>query len=393
MSVKPTPVGYLEQLSASQPAAIAHTSAMAELHTKKLWHQLTLKVLEYIKTPEANQGTHLMDFYNNFVKTFEMNISQLNLSQIVVACSRKIADHDAAMEFLNGIADRLKGKEEVVKRILHTDAYVFTRIEVAVRLCQKGELQKAKDIIDDNKDLLDKTAGIDSSIHSVHYQVAAHYHKLKNEPTEYYRSSLLYLAYTPLEAMDPADRLNTAAMLGLAGLLGEDIYNFGELLAHPVVKLLEQSEWEWLYHLLMVFNGGKISEYDAHLQKYGAQIQSHPDLVAKADFLREKLQILALMELVFHRSNNDRCLSFKEIADATMAPVDQVEFLAMKALSYHVIDGIIDQVDQTVTVTRVQPRVLDMNQVSSMKTRLGSWCTQVHETLNFLESETPELFV
>lgn len=62
----------------------------------------------------------------------------------------------------------------------------------------------------------------------------------------------------------------------------------------------------------------------------------------------------------------------------------------MRALSLKMIRGTMDQIDQTLRVTWVQPRVLQKEQVALMTERLGSWCETVNSTLHFLENETPE---
>lgn len=71
----------------------------------------------------------------------------------------------------------------------------------------------------------------------------------------------------------------------------------------------------------------------------------------------------------------------------------KVELLVMKALSLKLIKGIIDEVNQTVTVTWVQPRVLDINQVAKMKERMQTWIDSTKQVLSFVEGSTaPELF-
>jgi 26S proteasome regulatory subunit N9 len=65
----------------------------------------------------------------------------------------------------------------------------------------------------------------------------------------------------------------------------------------------------------------------------------------------------------------------------------------MKALSLKLVKGEIDQVEQKVQFTWVQPRVLDIQQVSGLRDRLATWATTVNQTLILLEGETPELFV
>ncbi|PWA39090.1 26S proteasome non-ATPase regulatory subunit 13 [Artemisia annua] len=48
------------------------------------------------------------------------------------------------------------------------------------------------------------------------------------------KNSLLYLAYTSVESLSDSFKLDLAFDLSLSALLGENIYNFGELLAHPI---------------------------------------------------------------------------------------------------------------------------------------------------------------
>ena len=58
---------------------------------------------------------------------------------------------------------------------------------------------------------------------------------------------------------EQADR---AFNLGLAACLGKGVYNFGELLAHPVLESLKQTERSWLIDLLYAFNSGDIPRFD-----------------------------------------------------------------------------------------------------------------------------------
>ena len=63
----------------------------------------------------------------------------------------------------------------------------------------------------------------------------------------------------------------------------------------------------------------------------------------------------------------------------------------MKAMSLGLIKGTMDEVDQTLTVDWVQPRVLDQSQMRHLSTRLGEWAAKVDETGKFIEGQTLEL--
>ena len=182
-----------------------------------------------------------------------------------------------------------------------------------------------------------------------------------------------------------------AVDLSLAALLGENIYNFGELLNHPVLAALQGSGYEWLAELLHAFNAGDLAAYDALCAKHAAVLNAQPALVAAERSLREKITIVALTEIVFALPAEERTIPLAAIAAKTQLSLDGVEFLLMKTLSVHLIEGVIDQVASTVRVTWVQPRVLLPPQVAELRARLDGWFDKVHAARLSLEAEAPEL--
>lgn len=79
----------------------------------------------------------------------------------------------------------------------------------------------------------------------------------------------------------------------MAALLGEGVYNLGELLAHPVLESLKSTETAWLVELLNAFNSGNINKYEAMRPQW----TSIADLAAQELFLRQKISLLCLMEV------------------------------------------------------------------------------------------------
>ena len=62
----------------------------------------------------------------------------------------------------------------------------------------------------------------------------------------------------------------------------------------------------------------------------------------------------------------------------------------MRALARGLLRGSIDEVARTVTVTWVQPRVLDKVQIESMRRRLQDWGQGVQRVVDMLATETKE---
>ena len=83
--------------------------------------------------------------------------------------------------------------------------------------------------------------------------------------------------------------------------------------------------------------------------------------------------------MTFVRPANDRAISFAEIAQKTNldksgkkifeistffhSKILEVELLVVRAISLNLVKGVIDEVDEKVHMTWVQPRVLNTEQV------------------------------
>ena len=65
------------------------------------------------------------------------------------------------------------------------------------------------------------------------------------------------------------------------------------------------------------------------------------------------------------------------IGERTKLSTDSVEFLLMKALALHLIEGVIDQVNGTVSITWIAPRVLTLPEIEDIKCRVDAWLDRV----------------
>ncbi|KAL5861923.1 hypothetical protein ACOSQ3_003213 [Xanthoceras sorbifolium] len=378
---------YLETLRNAHPELGEWYNALADLYQKKLWHQLTLKLEQFVALAVFQAGDALIQLYHNFITDFETKINLLKLAHFAVIVSRQYSEKEAAINYLDGVIEKLRatGEQRIEEPIL------YIKMQIATFKLEQGDKKECKKLLEDGKSTLDSMTDIDPSVYASYYWVSSQYHKFHQEFAEFYKCALLYLAYTSVESLSESFKLDLAFDLSLSALLGDNIYNFGELLAHPIIKSLLGTKVEWLYYILKAFNSGDLVRYQELSRVHNAALRAQPALVENEKKLLEKINILCLMEIIFSRPSEDRTIPLNIIADRTKLSIEDVEHLLMKSLSVHLIEGIIDQVEGTVHVSWVQPRVLGIPQIKSLRDRLDNWLDKVHTALLSIEAETPDL--
>jgi 26S proteasome regulatory subunit N9 len=188
----------------------------------------------------------------------------------------------------------------------------------------------------------------------------------KQEFASFYKNALLYLACIDLEELPETERVSRAYNLSVAALVSDSIYNFGELLLHPILDSLTETPHNWLRDLLFAFNRGDLTAYDV----LAGNISKNKLLESHRMFLYQKISLSALTEMVFRRPPHDRSLSFGDIASETKVQPDEIE---------HLVIG------QVAHIHWVQPKVLDMKQIDGMRNRLKDWDAGVNQLGHWIE--------
>ncbi|KAJ3268004.1 26S proteasome regulatory subunit [Borealophlyctis nickersoniae] len=378
---------FLQSQRRSAPPELAEAYAKFEdLYDKKLWHQLTIAVEHFVQLPSS--GPHLIPLYENFIVDWEDKMNQLSLVQYATRASRELPDPSASLAFLSARADKIKEKPHA------KDAYVLATMEAAHYKLAAGDLEGCKAAIDECEKILDELPGTETVINASFYRVSAAYYSRQAAYPQYYHNALLFLSSASLDDLSATEKQNRAYELAIAALMGEGLYNFGELLQHPILNSLKGTPVEWLYHLLFVFNSGDMAAFDGVSKSNFFKKQ--PVLFNSVAFLRQKLCLMTLIECVFRRDKEARGrMSFTDIAKESGVRPEDVEHLVMKALSLGLIKGKIDEVDNIVAVSWVQPRVLDKTQIGTIRDRLSEWSGKVRHQVIALEAEegAKEVFV
>ncbi|KAK4514718.1 GTP-binding protein [Mucor velutinosus] len=371
---------FLNEERQKTPAQLQHYyTTFEDLYERKLWHQLTTKVLEFFKEPES--APYQISLFQNFVAEWEDKTNKLSLVSIALQAAKQFSDLNESVSFLDEIIKKVDTPET-------KDVYVLALMESAQFKLKLNQTDDVKKAIDESEKILDGFDSVDTAIYANFYRVSAEYYKVKANYAQYYKSALLYLACVDVEELNMNDRIERAYDLSLSALLGDMIYNFGELLMHPILDSLTGTEHDWLRSLLFAFNAGDIGKFEALVPHFTKQ----PLLQQNQGALRRKICLMSLIEAVFRRSTDNRSIPFSEIAAETRLSVDEVEHLVMKALSLKLIRGSIDQVDQIVVVTWVQPRVLDRDQIEGMRRKLTEWDNQVKKISAFVGEQGGEVF-
>lgn len=67
--------------------------------------------------------------------------------------------------------------------------------------------KECKKLLEDGKSTLDSMTDIDPSVHANYYWISSQYYKSRQEFAEFYKNSLLYLAYTSVDTLSEAFKL------------------------------------------------------------------------------------------------------------------------------------------------------------------------------------------
>mmetsp|Transcript_41439 Transcript_41439/g.84728 ORF Transcript_41439/g.84728 Transcript_41439/m.84728 type:complete len:398 (+) Transcript_41439:21-1214(+) len=390
------------------PACLSNQKAthrhLAEIYDRietaasnKLWHQATIGLEELVKDPvfQTPGNTDLLTLYREFLADqpsssawtgYASKMNSVKHAALAITVSKQHGDVpegiDAAIQFLEEVGTKLTTEKE---------ATLLIRMEIARRTLQKGKVDDAKTLVEECESILSDFSELDASVNSAFYLVSSLLHKTLGNAGDFYKSSLLYLAYTSLDSLTDTQKQALAFDLGLAALCGDKIYQFGELLLHPILESLKGTAGQWLIGMLTAFNTGDIKAFEEVSTANAAAINEQPALVGNTQSLREKIRIFALMEHFRDMAADSRTVAFSSIATRTSLPEEEVELLLMKSLSLGLVKGSISGVAETFSVSWVQPRVMDRESVGKQLGKLTDWMDKVQRTSVFLQNETPEI--
>lgn len=354
--------------------------------SQKLYHQLTDELLRYLTLPpftKAAAAGELHDFFEGFIKAFEAKFDKITWVQLLaIICKQQTPEK--ALALIEPFEASVVG---------HRDAKYMWQALKAEKLIVAGKAGDAKELLETVGAEIEAAYEVDALIQSHFHKTNALLWKALQRPQAFYKSSILYLAFTPLASIPVEERSALAFEIGVASLCAEEEFNFSELLQQELLASIEGSH-KWIMDLLQSFGEGKLEMFDDACAKNRANIDATPELkAAEEKVLKPKIRALALMELAFRKPKKQRRLTFDEISQHCKVAMKEVEYLVMKAMCADLVHGKIDEVGQFVMITWVKPRILDTARVDLMRGRMDVWSEQTALLSKHLEEMTPELLV
>lgn len=349
------------------------------LYQDKLWHQLTERLKVFFEDPRSLDQR--LNTYLKFVTIFYDRINQLSVVEFLLQSLKNYDEHDQSLKYLSELQESFKAIDEKKARNdglkTHEDGNLLIEAETTRLYLRKGDLVKSRDLLDDLGKILDRRDSIPLKVTNSYYSASAEYYRLRNDFNNFYYTSLLYLSTVDQQEFQQEANIEEnrelSYNLSIAALLGDRIYNFGELLNHPIMATIAKDpQYKWIFDLLNALTLGDFNKFDNLI---GVQIRKVPILAEHESFLRQKICLMTLVESVF--AKNIRTLSFDDISSASHLPKDNVEHLVMRAISLGLLKGSIDQVNELVIITWVQPRIINDAQISKMRDIIVDWDSEV----------------
>lgn len=386
---------HIEKAALAYPELAEKYTELGGFYERKLWHQLTGALSTFLHEEANRREDNFILLYSNFISKFEGKLNQLELAKLMGPVVASFPDAESKYKFIDDLLEktvRLGSDATLLITLLRLNVKLQSRATDGTPESRSAQMLELKKEMEAKKVEVDALSGVaDTVIHATFFELAAEYYKDAGPPEEYYKHALMLLSYSSIDSMNPEKAVKIAKDMSLAALSGDGLYNFGEVLATPIVAVLDNTPHAWLGEMLRIFNRGDITQFALLYDANKTAIEAEPAIFYRMDFIKEKLILLALMNFVFETPSEERTIPFPAVAAHCQITADQVEWVAMKAMSLGLIKGSMDEVDQTLTVDWVQPRVLDNSQMKHLADRLGGWAEKVKQTSHFIEDQTLEL--
>eukprot|EP01054_Gregarina_sp_Poly1_P000218 Gregarina_sp_Poly_1__217@NODE_1050_length_5233_cov_176_655052_g730_i0_p2_GENE_NODE_1050_length_5233_cov_176_655052_g730_i0NODE_1050_length_5233_cov_176_655052_g730_i0_p2_ORF_typecomplete_len424_score70_87PCI/PF01399_27/4_3e03PCI/PF01399_27/4_3e09Herpes_U34/PF04541_13/0_057_NODE_1050_length_5233_cov_176_655052_g730_i039135184 len=379
-------VSTTEQLLKEETRNPSKTSLIREIDEclkKRLHHQFTELSEVYLFKDQT-----IWDMDPNLRVPYVLNVVKPCMGKLnvltILGMLRRICDHCkglSALKFLEYFRGLMAQSMET--------AILFKALQ-AFHLLHGGFAAECEDYLFEHiEPAITKSYGLPGFVQSEFHRAAAAYHLHTGNLDEFYKHGMFFLHGTDLDRMLSKDKIELAENLCRAVILSKTNYSFTELLQHDILKIISPGGAAYPQHGLLrdcvvICNSGDHQMFQAFVSERRPQLEAQ-GLIKELELIQNKTTVFSLLELAFMKPQKERILTFSEISDTCRVPKDQIEILVMKVMSHGLMKGSIDAIDQTVSFTTLQPRLLDDHKIAALSNQFRAWSLQVTELAEHLE--------
>ncbi|KRY22541.1 26S proteasome non-ATPase regulatory subunit 13 [Trichinella patagoniensis] len=362
----------------AKPSTIKIWATMEKFYTKKLWHQLSVCVRDATLNKEFVSEITLVKFYENFIRHFEDKVKPLILANIIVQLAYTESDKEVSLELVKKVRNVVKSEDKAVIICISGCIYLkcFIRDSDGSLCDQNGILKLMKEA----EDLLKNIDGVCEAHNEFFFVTSVYYHFIKDH-TNFYVSGLRYLGSMNYKFLRKQQRPLLAYQLGVSALLSKQVYMFGELATHRILRTLKGTDKEWMLDVIRAFDRGDRAAFENLRPRWSKEAM----LNVRSNFLEEKMHLMSLLSAAQVCASKRRPLQMTEISRRENIPMTDVDILLVKAMSMKLISGNIDQVEGCVYISWVVPKVLNKQEIVEMADDFIGWYGKMHKLLKSVE--------
>jgi 26S proteasome regulatory subunit N9 len=173
---------FLSQEERKYPALSARYARFSELYGRKLYHELTIELLAFVKDESTSHGSNWIDLYTHFLSTFQDKINQLSLIRICGEIAQRLPGPQEAVTFLEKLLTYLQTKKSKITAHHASvnphamEALLMCRMYMAIFQLRLQQLTQVKTLLAENKEVVEGLVGADPLVHAAYYRVACDYY-------------------------------------------------------------------------------------------------------------------------------------------------------------------------------------------------------------------------
>uniref|UniRef100_A0A0K0G110 26S proteasome non-ATPase regulatory subunit 13 n=1 Tax=Strongyloides venezuelensis TaxID=75913 RepID=A0A0K0G110_STRVS len=359
-------------------------SELLNLHSLKHWHQFSQSVVLLLKNEELSKGLDMEDFWNSVILTYKATLAPYSVAVIARYVAHAIFDRVGKKEAYAFLDDLIKYFQSDVTAVIRL---MTTKIEFYVKkggLPDEGE-PKPYEYIAQVLELVETCPG-KTDVLSWYYLSLMEFYRQTRDYTQFYRSIINYLNVADSSSFKNAENIQLYSYcMCEAAILSPDIYDLGECLNHPIHEkaISLTAENRWIHTFVRCFVTGDLVSFN------DSDYKSREIFNASSELLERKIRLCAALQLA--STSPTTTIPYDAFVSVCSIPLNDVEYLLMKAVSKKLIKGKIDEVGKVFNLEWIKPRCLGKEHLGTLHTKYSDWRNTVCNLKNEYNMNLGEL--